>query len=47
MASFSLVNRDYVATLATVIKNGFWGLSAQGKPPKVFVLVKEFHQSDE
>jgi predicted AlkP superfamily phosphohydrolase/phosphomutase len=47
MASLSLVNRDNVATLASVIKNGFWGPLAQGKPPKVFVLVKEFHQSDE
>jgi hypothetical protein len=32
------LNRDYAATFATIVKNGFEGLLPQGKYPKVYFL---------
>jgi hypothetical protein len=47
---FLVVNiiRDYVATLATAVKNGFEGLLAHGKSPKVSLLEAKFsrHRQD-
>jgi hypothetical protein len=41
--------RDYAATLATAVKNGFWDLFAYGNSPKVSVLeadsIQQWHDT--